>query len=189
MRVIVFTSVVAILAAAFPLYAQSAGAASSSAASGTIVTAAELAGAITRADTLPVIDRTLRLIPVEEEYNVAVSIVRRQLVDGRTPPDALMHAEITEVYHILEGRGVIVTGGVIEEAQPFPNDGPVVRHLIGPSVRGRAIVGGSRREVGPGDIVVVPPQTPHGFAQLNTPEIRYVVIRVDPHRVFQPARD
>jgi mannose-6-phosphate isomerase-like protein (cupin superfamily) len=187
MHPVTFLCVVTLITSALPALGQSPTAARASTTTGTVVTARDLAAAITRADTASVIDRTLRLVPVGTEYNVAVSIVRRTQVDGQTPPDALMHDEITEIYHILEGRGVMVTGGVIEAALPLPADGPVVRYLVGPSVRGQAIVGGSSREVGPGDIVVVPPSTPHGFAQLQTPEIRYVVIRVDPHRVLQPA--
>jgi len=35
------------------------------------------------------------------------------------PPDAIMHREITEVYQVLEGSGILVTGGMMSEKE-FP---------------------------------------------------------------------
>ncbi|MBK6424580.1 MAG: hypothetical protein IPI38_01345 [Gemmatimonadetes bacterium] len=150
------------------------------------VTSAELEHAITLADTAPVADTRVRFVPIGG-YNVAVSMVRRSQVDGRTPPDAIVHDAITEVYEIREGRGILVVGGTLVDARPFPPESPVVLGLIGPSARGTAIRGGIRREVGPGDIVVIPPHTPHGFAELLTPRITYVIVRVDGDRVLRPA--
>ncbi len=118
-------------------------------------------------------------------YNVAVSVVRRSPVDGRTPPDAIVHDPITEVYEIRDGRGILVVGGTLDDPQPFPPDSPIVPGLIGPSARGTTIRGGIRRQVGPGDIVVIPPHTPHGFAELLTPKITYTSVRSDGDRVLR----
>lgn len=148
------------------------------------VTSAEIRDAITLAAPGPVADARLRLVPVGA-YNVGVSIVRRTQVDGRTPPDAIVHDQITEVYQITDGRGILVLGGTLDDPQPFPPDSPVVLQLIGPSTRGTTIRGGLRRTVGPGDIVVIPPHTPHGFAELLTPVITYVLVRIDGDRVLQ----
>ena len=150
------------------------------------ITSAEIHDAIASADTTPVADARLRLVPIGA-YNVAVSVVRRSQVDGRTPPDAAVHDAITEVYEITEGRGILVIGGTLADPHPFPADGPIVRDLIGPSSRGTAIRGGIRRQVGPGDVVVIPPHTPHGFAELLTPQITYVIVRIDGDRVLRPA--
>lgn len=150
------------------------------------ITSAEIRDAITLADTTAVADVRLRLVPIGA-YNVAVSVVRRSQVDGRTPPDAIVHDAITEVYEIREGRGILVVGGVLDDPHPFPAESPVVRSLIGPSARGTTIRGGIRREVGPGDIVVIPPRTPHGFAELLTPKITYIIVRIDGDRVLRPT--
>lgn len=150
-----------------------------------LVTAADVRNAIPSSETAPVVDRMLKLVPIGSEYNVGVSVVRRFRVDGTAPADALVHEDITEVYQIVEGRGVLITGGSLVDPMAFPPDGPLVRTLIGPSSRGVAIANGTAREVGPGDIIVVPPRTPHGFASIETDQIRYVLIRVDPHRVLQ----
>jgi hypothetical protein len=150
------------------------------------VTSAEIGEAIALADTVPVADARLRLVPIGA-YNVGISVVRRSQVGGRTPPDAIVHDAITEVYEIREGRGILVIGGVLDDPHPFPPDSPIVLRLIGPSARGTAIRGGIRREVGPGDIVMIPPHTPHGFAELLTPTITYALVRIDGDRLLKTA--
>ena len=107
----------------------------------------------------PVADVVMRLVPINGEYNVGVSVVRRTKIDGKTPPDAVMHHEITEVYHVLEGTGILVTGGIIESEKEFPPDSPVVRTLVGPTSFGTAIASGARQRIGPGDLVIIPPNT------------------------------
>jgi quercetin dioxygenase-like cupin family protein len=58
---------------------------------------------------------------------------------------------------------------------------------MGPTAQGAAIKGGTSRRIGPGDIVIIPANTPHGFADLAPEGIAYMLIRVDAHRVL-PAR-
>jgi mannose-6-phosphate isomerase-like protein (cupin superfamily) len=128
----------------------------------------------------------LRVLPIAGEYNVGVSVVRRSQVHGRTPPEAIVHEAITEVYHIVEGRGILTMGGTVDDAAPLPADDPIVRRLIGPSTVGKTITGGIRQPVGPGDVVVIPPHTAHGFTELQTPRVVYVLVRIDPHRVLEP---
>lgn len=118
-----------------------------------------------------VADTVLRVVSVEDKYNVGVSVVRRSLVNGKTPPDAIIHDAITEVYQIMEGKGVLVTGGTLVGGTPLPAE--VVRQITGPSYRGTSIVGGTRRDVGPGDIVIIPPNTAHGFIEIKTKRIIY----------------
>jgi mannose-6-phosphate isomerase-like protein (cupin superfamily) len=133
----------------------------------TLVSNAEIESVLQHLDAKPVVDSVLRVVSIHAEYNVGVSIVRRRKVDGKTPPDAIVHREITEVYRILEGTGILVTGGTIEDEKEFPSDGWVVRTLVGPSSFGTGIAGGTRQRVGLGDVVIIPPNTPHGFSRLR----------------------
>ena len=94
------------------------------------------------------------------------------------PPDALVHEAVSEVYQIIEGSGVMVTGGVLRSPRPIAD--AAILGEIGPSAAGQAIVGGTRRRVGPGDIVVIPAGTPHGFLEITTARIVYTIIRIDP---------
>lgn len=96
------------------------------------------------------------------------------------PPDALVHDSVTEIYQIIEGSGILVTGGTLQS--PKPLTAAAVVGEIGPSRAGLAIVGGTRHQVGPHDIVVIPAGTPHGFVEISSPRIVYSIIRVDPQR-------
>ena len=150
-----------------------------------IIGSNEIKAAVQRHNAGALADSVLRVLPIESKYNVGVSVVRRSQVDGKTPPDATVHDVITEVYQIIEGKGVLVTGGTLESPTPFPNDGPIVRQVIGPSAFGKVILGGTRHDVGPGDIVVIPPHTAHGFVEINTKRIVYTLIRIDPQQVLE----
>jgi uncharacterized RmlC-like cupin family protein len=39
--------------------------------------------------------------------------------------------------------------------------------------------------VGPGDMVIIPANTPHTFSEITTDRIVYMVVRVDPHKALQ----
>jgi len=155
------------------------------AAPATAISATEINAEMERKNTGALADSVLRVLPVESGYNVGVSVVRRSQVDGKTPPDAIVHDAITEVYQVIEGGGVLVTGGALEAPTPFPIDGAIVRQMIGPSSSGTVIVGGTRHRVGPGDIVVIPPHTPHGFVEITSERIVYTLIRVDPQQLLE----
>ncbi len=42
---------------------------------------------------------------------------------------------------------------------------------------------GVTREVGPGDVVIIPPNTPHFFSQIDS-EVTYMIFRVDTHHIW-----
>ncbi len=153
-------------------------------ATATFVSNAEIGAVLAPAATGAVADDVLRVVPIDGEYNVGVSVVRRVKVNGKTPPDAILHHDVTEIYHVLEGSGILITGGTIEGATELPSDDPVVRTVIGPSTVGKVITAGTRRRVGPGDVVIIPPNTAHGFVEITSEQITYLLVRVDPHRVL-----
>lgn len=111
-------------------------------------------------------------------YNVGVGVAQRP---ATMTPTAIRHDQHTETYFILQGSGTFVSGGRLVDEEQVDPSGDIVRTLVGPSVRGSRIDGGVQRHVGPGDIVVVPEGTVHGFAEVQE-ELRYLVFRVDPDR-------
>jgi len=151
------------------------------------VSASEIDAAVSQMGSSPVEDTVLRVVPIGTEYNVGVSVVRRATDNGRAPPDAIVHDKITEVYHVVEGSGVLVTGGTLENTKQLPADSAVVQKLIGPSSIGTGIVGGTRQRVQPGDVLVIPPGTPHGFVEIDGRRIVYTLVRIDRDRVLEVA--
>lgn len=148
----------------------------------TVVSSGEIEAAVKHNGTGAISDTVLRVLPVASRYNVGVAVVRRSQVNGRTPPDAVLHDDVTEVYQIIEGQGVLLTGGALQSTKPITD--PAVLGEIGPSLGGQAIHGGTPHRVGPGDIVIIPAGTPHGFIEITTPRIVYTIIRIDPLRVL-----
>jgi mannose-6-phosphate isomerase-like protein (cupin superfamily) len=132
-------------------------------------------------------DIALRVVPVNGEYNVGVFVVRRSLVDGKLAVDAYQHHDITEIYQVVSGNGTLVTGGTLEDAKEIGAGDSSVVKLMGPTAQGVAIKGGTSQRIGPGDIIIIPANTPHGFTDLAPEGIAYVVLRVDVHRVL-PTR-
>ena len=129
------------------------------------------------------IDTQLRVVGINDEYNVAVGVLHRPHVD-HSPGGALEHETATEVYHIISGTGTYVTGGTIENAAESPPDSDLVKLLDGPSLAGGVVQGGVSRKVGPGDVIVIPPNTPHWFSQIESDQVKYLVIRIDPRKLL-----
>ncbi len=150
----------------------------------TDVSKAEVEATVQRTAMAPVSDQAIRVVSINNEYNVGVGVVHRAKTAGRDIGGGIEHSQITEVYHVIEGTGTFVTGGTITDAKETAPDTPVVKVLNGPSTGGGPVQGGVSRKIGPGDVVIIPPNTPHWFTEITTDQIVYLVVRVDPHKVL-----
>lgn len=154
------------------------------AAPATYVAGTEVLSIAQRTATLPVSDQAIRVLDVDGEYNVGVGVVHRAKTVGQPLANGISHNQITEVYHVISGSGTLVTGGTLENPTPAEADSPTVAILNGPSMRGGAIRGGTSQTIGPGDVVVIPPNTPHWFSNVATDQIVYLIVRMDPDKVL-----
>ena len=121
---------------------------------------------------IPTIDTQLRVVGIDDEYNVVIGALHRPHTD-KSPGGALEHEQVTEVYHIISGTGTYVTGGTIENAKESPADGDLVKILDGPTPTG----GGSRwreSKSRAGGWIVIPPNTPHWFSQIDSDQVVYL---------------
>ena len=129
------------------------------------------------------IDQQIRIVDIGDDINVAVGILRR--VGTRTEGEAInaiLHHRVTEVYYVLSGSGVLVTGGDESDAREFPPNNISVLELIGPS-GSRTVVNGQVQTITAGDVVVIPAGVPHGFRHIQD-QITYLSIRVDPDQTL-----
>src|SRR5215470_11352162 len=150
----------------------------------TDISNAEILATVQKTATAPVSDQQIRVVSVNGEYNVGVGVVHRARTEGRDIGFGIEHSQITEVYHVISGNGTFVTGGTIENMRETPADSPVVTILNGPSSGGGKVIGGVSRKIGPGDVVIIPPNTPHWFTEITSDQIVYLVVRVDPRKVL-----
>jgi oxalate decarboxylase/phosphoglucose isomerase-like protein (cupin superfamily) len=129
-------------------------------------------------------DQAIRVVSINNEYNVGVGVVHRARTGPPNNGNGIEHSQITEVYHVISGNATFVTGGTIENPKEVPDTSPVVKVLNGPSTGGGAILNGVSRKIGPGDVVIIPPNTPHWFSAIDSDQIVYLVVRFDPHKVL-----
>ncbi|NKB35330.1 MAG: cupin domain-containing protein [Pseudomonadales bacterium] len=129
------------------------------------------------------IDQQIRIVDIGDDINVAVGILRR--AGNRTEGEevnAIIHHRVTEVYYVLSGSGVLVTGGEQSDAREFPDNVTAVMELIGPS-GSRTVVNGQVQTISAGDVVVIPAGVPHGFRHIQE-QVTYLSIRVDPDQTL-----
>ena len=128
----------------------------------------------------PGVDHQLRVVSINNgEYHVGVGIVHRPKASA-SPRGGIEHSDITEVYHILEGNATLLTGGSLKDIKQVRDaTGP-----SGPGAQGSEILNGTSQKVGPGDVIIIPPNTPHLFTEIMSEEIVYVVVRPDPHKIL-----
>jgi mannose-6-phosphate isomerase-like protein (cupin superfamily) len=151
---------------------------------GTVVLNKEIMSAVEKTAKDAVNDSQIRVVGINNAYNVGVGVVHRAKTAGRDIGGGIEHSEITEVYHVISGTGTLVLGGTIENAKATAADSPVVRVLNGPSTGGGRVVGGTGTTLGPGDVVIIPPNTPHWWTDIPTDQIVYLVVRMDPKKVL-----
>jgi mannose-6-phosphate isomerase-like protein (cupin superfamily) len=119
-------------------------------------------------------DRPIRVIDVGG-YRVGVFGVFRP---KDTPPSATVHqTNVTETYYMLEGAGVLVTGGTLRKPAT-----PRQSNLGNWTDNGSdGIEGGVSRRLAKGDVVMIPGGVPHGWASLEG-DITYLIVRSDPDK-------
>jgi len=102
-------------------------------------------------------------------------IVRIGIVHRTKPePRALLHNELTEIYQVIKGSGLLFTGGTPQAPTPVsdpPNLGPTPSFYVNQD-------GGVTQQVKAGDLVIIPAGLPHRFSELDGP-IEYVVYRFE----------
>ena len=150
----------------------------------TDVNSAEIQTLVQKTASERISDQAIRVVNINGEYNVGVGVVHRAKTSGAQAGGGIEHSQITEIYHVIEGHATLVTGGSMDNLAEFPADHPVVTVLNGPSTRGGPIQNGVSRKIGPGDVVIIPPNTPHWFSEITSDQIVYLVVRVDPHKVL-----
>jgi mannose-6-phosphate isomerase-like protein (cupin superfamily) len=135
------------------------------------ITPAEVAQFLETAIAKSAIDQPIKGVDVHGGRALVAMLHRDQAEAG-----GLIHERVTETYYILHGSGTLVTGGSLKDTKPTD----LTRLGAGPSLQGTR-QGGEARKVGPGDIIIVPAGTPHGFSELDAP-ISYLVFRFDPQK-------
>ena len=82
-----------------------------------------------------------------------------------------MHTTETDVWYVIDGGCVLVTGGTVIDPKPEGTG----------QIRGTGITGGEERTIGKGDFIRIPNGMPHWVKKIEGGEIVYIVVKyVDP---------
>lgn len=141
------------------------------------MSAADIQAGLNKLDPKLVASRTGGAVSFAE--GKAAGVVRRRLTG---PQYAITHTRDLEYMMVTKGTATLVTGGTLIpptiDSDPYPSDDPnaIVRSEVG-------VKGGLARRIGPGDVVVNLPGTPHWLSQIDG-SIEYFEIRL-PN--FDPA--
>lgn len=113
------------------------------------------------------------------KMDVGIAIMRRQ----PGTQSAVVHDSLTEVYYILSGSGVLVTGRDVQDPKPMDPNGRVVKELAGPSASGPSIRNGHSQHFVAGDAIIIPAGVGHWYSSLES-TVDYLVVRIDPERTI-----
>jgi glc operon protein GlcG len=81
------------------------------------------------------------------------------------PGEVEYHEHVVDVMHVVDGRATVITGGEMLDPRE-----------VGPGeLRARAIKGGTRHQLSPGDVLAVPNAVPHQFVEVSHAFLYFVV--------------
>jgi mannose-6-phosphate isomerase-like protein (cupin superfamily) len=142
------------------------------AASGTFISAEEVAATLKQSIANNTVDQPIKLAELPGGNKASLALLRRT----KAETSALIHDYVTEIYQIVEGSGTLVTGGMLMD----PKESDLTRLNAGMSHTGMHH-GGESRKVKPNDVIIVPAGMAHRFSELDGP-IVYLVYRFEPKR-------
>jgi hypothetical protein len=135
------------------------------------MSAADIQTGLNALDPKLVASRTGGSIPFAQ--GKAPGVIRRRMTG---PQYAITHTRTLEYMIVTKGSATLVTGGTLIpptiDTDPYPNPDPnaTIRSAVG-------VAGGMARRIGPGDVVVNLPGTPHWLSQIDG-TIEYVEIAI-----------
>ena len=96
--------------------------------------------------------------------NHSISVIHRE-VSG----EAELHETQADLFVVQTGDATIIVGGTVVEPQTTaPNE-----------VRGPSIIDGERKHLGPGDIMHIPPKTPHQLLLDKGKQFTYAIMKIN----------
>lgn len=102
-----------------------------------------------------------------EEGGLLLDTDRYKLDAGRRvePGEVEYHERVVDVMHVVQGTASVVTGGEMRDA----------REVAPGELRATAVDGGTRHELGEGDVLAIPNGVPHQFVDVSDPFLYFVV--------------
>src|SRR6187401_69000 len=120
----------------------------------------EVQAYLKRAQGSAVLDQQIRAVDIGKSH-VAIGLVHRGRVTAPGTASVAEHDLVSEVYHIIDGAGTLVTGPDLVSPARRPADNQAVRELNGPGNNAQSIRNGVTHQMKAGDVIVIPAGTGH----------------------------
>jgi mannose-6-phosphate isomerase-like protein (cupin superfamily) len=131
-------------------------------------------------------DQQVRDVEIGKSH-VGIGVVYRGRLTSPPADSVAEHDLVSEVYHVIDGAGTLMTGPDLVNMKRRPADLETVRLFNGPGNNAASIRNGVSRELKPGDVVVIPAGTGHYFTRIDD-HITYLMVRIDPDKAT-PLKD
>src|SRR5688572_5346554 len=131
-------------------------------------------------------DQQIRDVEIGKSH-IGIGVVYRGRLTAPAPDSVAEHDLVSEVYHVIDGAGTLMTGPDLVGKKRRPADQETVRLFNGPGNNAASIRNGVSQELRPGDVVVIPAGTGHYFTRIDD-HITYLMVRIDPDKVT-PLKD
>jgi len=118
-------------------------------------------------------DAQLHKLPLNDIGESEINLIERTsehaaiLLRRTAPGKAEVHGHQADVWYVIDGGAVLVTGGTVVGGSP-----------AGPGeIRGSSVAGGEEHPLAKGDFIRVPAGVPHWVKKISGKEIVYIVVK------------
>ena len=153
---------------------------------GTYIDNSEIQAYVKKAIAEKLTDQQVRDVEIGKSH-IGIGIVYRPRLTSAAADSVAEHDLVSEVYHVIDGAGTLMTGPDLVGKKRRPADLETVRLFNGPGNNAASIRNGVSREIKAGDVVVIPAGTGHYFTRIDD-HITYLMVRIDPDKVT-PLKD
>ncbi len=152
----------------------------------TYIPNSEVEAYVRKATAEKLTDQQIRDVEIGKSH-IGIGIVHRPRLTAPAPESVAEHDLVSEVYHVIDGSGTLVTGPDLVGKKRRPADLETVRLFNGPGNNSASIRNAVTHELKAGDVVVIPAGTGHYFTKIDD-HITYLMVRIDPDKVT-PLKD